>query len=190
MQPYWGKLTVRNDRGDRGNVGIIRSPIRASILPDHLIEDPEWWFSTVATAFFVNIVSALVYDKLKQWVKSEGFLVVCHVVFAGIVFASFLLVQPDDYYARNVLPVIGAFIALSILSDVYYLKQRFRYIAPVTTVAVFAVSVIWESYNSSPSYTIKWFATQFFCAFGVAVGISFLTVSFLRIRGRKAKGQR
>src|SRR6516165_10744298 len=36
FQPYWGKLTVRNDRGDRGNVGIIRSPIRASILPDHL----------------------------------------------------------------------------------------------------------------------------------------------------------
>jgi hypothetical protein len=34
LQPYWGKLTVRNDRGDRGNVGIIRSPIRASILPD------------------------------------------------------------------------------------------------------------------------------------------------------------
>jgi hypothetical protein len=29
-----GKLAVRNDRGDRGNVGIIRSPIRASILPD------------------------------------------------------------------------------------------------------------------------------------------------------------
>jgi hypothetical protein len=25
-----------NDRGDRGNVGIIRSPIRASILPDQL----------------------------------------------------------------------------------------------------------------------------------------------------------
>ncbi|MGZ4892330.1 MAG: hypothetical protein ACXV2B_08775 [Halobacteriota archaeon] len=23
-----------NDRGDRGNVGIIRSPVRASILPD------------------------------------------------------------------------------------------------------------------------------------------------------------
>ena len=26
-----------NDREDRGNVGIIRSPIRASILPDHLV---------------------------------------------------------------------------------------------------------------------------------------------------------
>src|ERR1700675_1416591 len=34
-QPYWGKLAVRNDRGDRGTVGIIRSPIRASILPYH-----------------------------------------------------------------------------------------------------------------------------------------------------------
>src|SRR5208282_2602671 len=34
FQPYWGKLAVRNDRGDRGNVGIIRSPNRASILPD------------------------------------------------------------------------------------------------------------------------------------------------------------
>jgi hypothetical protein len=30
----WGKPAVRNDRGDRGNVGIIRSPVRASILPD------------------------------------------------------------------------------------------------------------------------------------------------------------
>ena len=34
FQPYWGKPAVRNDRGGRGNVGIIRSPVRASILPD------------------------------------------------------------------------------------------------------------------------------------------------------------
>jgi hypothetical protein len=34
FQPYWGKPAVRNDRGDRGIVGIIRSPVRASILPD------------------------------------------------------------------------------------------------------------------------------------------------------------
>ena len=34
LQPYRGKPAVRNDRGDRGNVGIIRSPVRASILPD------------------------------------------------------------------------------------------------------------------------------------------------------------
>jgi hypothetical protein len=34
FQPYWGKPAVRNDREDRGNVGIIRSPIRVSILPD------------------------------------------------------------------------------------------------------------------------------------------------------------
>jgi hypothetical protein len=34
LQPYRGKPAVRNERGDRGNVGIIRSPLRASILPD------------------------------------------------------------------------------------------------------------------------------------------------------------
>src|SRR4051795_671005 len=34
FQPHWGKPAVRNERGDRGNVGIIRSPVRASILPD------------------------------------------------------------------------------------------------------------------------------------------------------------
>jgi hypothetical protein len=28
------KLALRNVRGDRGNVGIIRSPVRATILPD------------------------------------------------------------------------------------------------------------------------------------------------------------
>jgi len=35
FQPYWGKPAVRNDRGERGNVGIIRSPNRASFLPDY-----------------------------------------------------------------------------------------------------------------------------------------------------------
>src|SRR5205809_7459021 len=35
FQPYWGKPAVRNDRGDRGNVGITRSPIRATVLPDY-----------------------------------------------------------------------------------------------------------------------------------------------------------
>src|SRR4051812_41039757 len=34
FQPYWGNPAVRNERGDRGNVGIIRSPVRASILPN------------------------------------------------------------------------------------------------------------------------------------------------------------
>ncbi len=34
FQPYRGKPDVRNDRGGRGNVGIIRSPVRASTLPD------------------------------------------------------------------------------------------------------------------------------------------------------------
>ena len=35
LEPYWGKPTVRNLRGDDGNVGIIRSPVRAIVLPDN-----------------------------------------------------------------------------------------------------------------------------------------------------------
>src|SRR4029077_4947520 len=35
LEPYWGKPAVRNLRGDNGNVGIIRSPVRAIVLPDH-----------------------------------------------------------------------------------------------------------------------------------------------------------
>src|SRR5437016_4803547 len=34
FQPYRGKPAVRNDGEGRGNVGIIRSPVRASTLPD------------------------------------------------------------------------------------------------------------------------------------------------------------
>ena len=37
FQPYWGKPAVRNDRGDDGNVGIIRSPVRAIVLLDNLL---------------------------------------------------------------------------------------------------------------------------------------------------------
>jgi len=34
LKPYWGKPAVRNLREGDGNVGIIRSPIRAIALPD------------------------------------------------------------------------------------------------------------------------------------------------------------
>ena len=34
LEPYWGKPAVRNLRRDDGNGGIIRSPIRAIVLPD------------------------------------------------------------------------------------------------------------------------------------------------------------
>src|SRR2546429_6561310 len=40
-QPYREKPAVRNDRGDRGDVGIIRSPVRASVLPDLRPHPPE-----------------------------------------------------------------------------------------------------------------------------------------------------
>ena len=34
FKPYRGKPAVRNFRGDDGNVGIIRSPVRAIVSPD------------------------------------------------------------------------------------------------------------------------------------------------------------
>ncbi len=34
LKPYWGKRAVRNFRESDGNVGIIRSPVRAIALPD------------------------------------------------------------------------------------------------------------------------------------------------------------
>ena len=40
LEPYWGKLAVRNLRGDDGNVGIIRSPIRAIVLPERRLAAP------------------------------------------------------------------------------------------------------------------------------------------------------
>jgi hypothetical protein len=39
LKPYWGKPAVRNFRGDDGNVGIIRSPVRAIVLPDRAAND-------------------------------------------------------------------------------------------------------------------------------------------------------
>src|SRR5215510_9316333 len=41
LKPYWEKPTVRNFRGDDGNVGIIRSPVRAIALPDNRHEAEE-----------------------------------------------------------------------------------------------------------------------------------------------------
>jgi len=42
FQPDWRKSAVRNDRGDDGNGGIIRSPIRAIVLPDRVpgVQEP------------------------------------------------------------------------------------------------------------------------------------------------------
>jgi len=39
LKPYWGKPAVRNFREGNGNVGIIRSPLRAIALPDKSSEN-------------------------------------------------------------------------------------------------------------------------------------------------------
>ena len=41
LEPYWGKPAVRNLRGGDGNVGIIRSPVRAIVLPDQRARWPR-----------------------------------------------------------------------------------------------------------------------------------------------------
>src|SRR5437660_1932538 len=38
LKPYRGRPGVRNFRGGDGNVGIIRSPVRAIALPDNRLE--------------------------------------------------------------------------------------------------------------------------------------------------------
>jgi hypothetical protein len=43
LKPYWGKPAVRNFRGDDGNVGNHRSPVRAIVLPDHIVTDYVSW---------------------------------------------------------------------------------------------------------------------------------------------------
>src|SRR3954469_20185142 len=64
FQPYWGKPAVRNERGDRGNVGIMRSPVRASILPDTLDRSTlaDW---VGRAAFHLRPVHERLLDKLK-----------------------------------------------------------------------------------------------------------------------------
>jgi len=41
LKPYWGKPAVRNFREGNGNVGIIRSPLRAIALPDQSSESRD-----------------------------------------------------------------------------------------------------------------------------------------------------
>src|SRR5206468_9348375 len=42
LKPYWGKPTVRNFRGGDGDVGIIRSPVRAIALLDNYADVLIW----------------------------------------------------------------------------------------------------------------------------------------------------
>jgi len=60
FQPYRGKPAVRNDREGRGNVGIIRSPIRASTLPD-------WpWIEQAAKRLHRNMLAIALANKLAR----------------------------------------------------------------------------------------------------------------------------
>jgi len=68
FQPYWGKPAVRNDRGDGGNVGIIRSPLRATVLPDYRKGSSE---SILASSLAGDIVRCRV--KRRQRYRWAGY---------------------------------------------------------------------------------------------------------------------
>src|ERR1022692_1807156 len=66
FQPYWGKPAVRNDREDRGNVGIIRSPVRASILPDRMYKPrPEVY--ALVTGHFKCVPKDVTFISSNRW---------------------------------------------------------------------------------------------------------------------------
>ncbi|MGA2613984.1 MAG: hypothetical protein ABSG38_11090 [Spirochaetia bacterium] len=48
---YWGKPAVRNFRGEDGNVGIIRSPVRAILLPDSQYNGLDVHKESIAVAY-------------------------------------------------------------------------------------------------------------------------------------------
>src|SRR5947209_20619208 len=77
LKPYRGKPAVRNFRGGNGNVGIMRSPVRAIALPDgrkvtdavdgilngkrYLIHDRDPLF----TAEFLNLLAGVGIESVK-----------------------------------------------------------------------------------------------------------------------------
>jgi hypothetical protein len=152
-----------------------------------LFESPEWWFSTIVVGLIVNIISSLIYDQLKQWLASlprESFLIACQIVFAILIFASSMLMRPDDFYLRNVLPAAGALLAFGVLLEIY-LRARFRLIVMLTTMSIFCSSVILQSHGEHPDYSIKWLATLFFCSLATAAAITTLTQAVLLLRERR-----
>jgi|SRR6516164_9334985 len=68
LKPYWGKPTVRNFRGDDGNVGIIRSPVRAIALPDnrHEAEEEEALQERSSEPLGLESCAATVRDAVKR----------------------------------------------------------------------------------------------------------------------------
>ncbi len=59
FKPYRGKLAVRNFRGGDGDVGIIRSPVRAIALPDK--EAEKQFFTRAASSKGGRVKSKLLF---------------------------------------------------------------------------------------------------------------------------------
>jgi len=68
LKPYRGKPAVRNFRGGDGNVGIIRSPVRAIALPDnrHEAENAKFLRERTSDPLGLESCAATVRDAVKR----------------------------------------------------------------------------------------------------------------------------
>src|SRR5260370_31763360 len=57
LKPYWGKPAVRNFREGNGNVGIMRTPLRAIALPDQSFGFWDDFTCTISAASRWEVIS-------------------------------------------------------------------------------------------------------------------------------------
>ena len=74
LKPYRGKPAVRNFRGGDGNVGIIRSPVRAIALPDnrHEAEEEEALQERSSDSLDLESCAATARDPAKRGHEAEA----------------------------------------------------------------------------------------------------------------------
>jgi len=72
LKPYRGKPAVRNFRGGDGNVGIIRSPVRAIALPDNRHEAEDERASRERSSDPLGLESCAGYREVFSFAKMQS----------------------------------------------------------------------------------------------------------------------
>ena len=88
LKPYWGKPTVRNFRGGGGDVGIMRSPVRATALPDRRRVLPHFPSDTLNSFAERNLLMKLPKNLgmllLGIWLILTGLIPLLSLSFSGL----------------------------------------------------------------------------------------------------------
>jgi hypothetical protein len=64
-----------------------------------MLSSPAWWFSTLAVGLVVNLLSSLIYDRLKEWtpsLTSKRLFQIAQLVWAALFLISSILIAPSD----------------------------------------------------------------------------------------------